>query len=219
MMFFENTRALGIVFWIVSAFLLLDGILLLTDSFDVQYLSDLVDATEEFDPHTFSLFTGIGSIVAAVISMVFSHKVMMGRIDGKLRVLAYYVAVAGLTTMAILISEGIGVYAGGGTYEDMENLSIYGIVYGLILILISLKVNRGKKGPLKMFLWCVLMVAFIAMAAGALSPSGDYSELARHTADLLISIFLIIFLLDDEVRRDMGFKVWRLEGLPEEEVQ
>ncbi len=219
MMFFENTRALGIVFWIVSAFLLLDGILLITDSFDVQYLSDMVDTTEEFDPHTFALITGIGSIVAALVSMVFSHKVMMGRIDGKLRVLAYYVAVAGLTTTVILVSEGIGVYVGGGSYEDMEALSVYGIVYGLILILISLKVNSGKKGPLKMFLWCRLMVAFIGMAAGAPSPAEDYSELARHTADLLTSIFLIIFLLDDEVRRDMGFRVWRLEGLPEEEVQ
>ncbi len=219
MMFFENTRALGIVFWIVSVFLLLDGILLITDSFDVQYLNDMVTVEGDFDMHIFSLVAGLGSLIAAFVSMAFSHKVMMGRIDGKLRVLAYYVAVSGFTTAITLVSDGVGIYAGGGTYEDFESFTVFGIVYGVLLILIALKVNHGKKGPLKMALWCILILAFLLMAANALTPADDYADLAKHTADLLISIFMLIFLLDDVVRYDMGFRVWRLEGLPREEIE
>ncbi len=214
MWFFGNTRALGIIFLLVALLLLFDGILMITESVDI---TDIIPPdTPMRDSTTFSAVAGVGIIIAALLYALYAHMVMVGKLTGKITVLSHYVAVVGITTMVIIVSEGIGIYAAGGSYEDMEALTVLGVLFAIILLLVAYKVGHGKRGYLKMFLWVVLVIAFILMAAESLTEATDYGQYAEHIAHLLLAIFMILFLIDDEVRRDMGFKVWRLEGIEEE---
>ncbi len=217
MWFFGNTRALGIIFLLVALLLLFNGVLMMTESVG---LTDIIPPdTPIRDSRAFCIVAGAGTIIAALLYALYAHMVMIGKLAGKLAVLSQYVAVVGITTMVIIVSEGIGIYAAGGTREDMESIAVLGILFAVILLLVAYKVGHGKRGYLKMFLWAVLVIAFVLMAAQALMEAADYGEYVDHIAHLLLAIFMLLFLIDDEVRRDMGFKVWRLEGIEEEEIE
>ncbi len=217
MWFFGNTRALGIIFLLVALLLLFDGIIMMTEAVD---LTDIIPPdTPMSDSTAFATVAGAGIIFAALLYIVYAHRVMIGKLTGKINVLSQYVAVVGITTMVIIVSEGIGIYAAGGSYEDMETIARLGFAFAIILLLVAYRIGSGKRGDVKRFRWAVLVIAFVLMALESLTEAADYGQYAEHIAHLLLAIFMILFLIDDEVRRDMGFKVWRLEGIEEEEIE
>jgi hypothetical protein len=201
MWFFENTRALGIVFLLVGFLMLVSGIIYIAATFvDL----DLIIPSGIQDPKKFWLVTGIGMTVAALIYILFAHRVMIGKITDKLDIVATYVMMVGITTCISSVAEGIAEYVGGGSSDLALAIIIVSLIIGLIVTVIGTKINNGKKGRLKKALRWILIIAFTLMLIGAFSPAYSLLDLLSQIEHLILAIFLLIIMFDVDVKIRMG---------------
>jgi hypothetical protein len=205
MWFFDNTRALGILFWIVAIIQLAVGILILVLPLVMP------DSFEEDVEYTFYLIVGLGQVVAALIYWWNADKVMKGKILGRINVLASYVAIVGVTSMIVYGCLGAAQVYVGVEVETSMMVVVGAIIVALIMLLVSFKIAKGKKGLLKKIIWVILVISFGVMLIRSVLPADDYLTLIVSIAYLIISVFMLILLFSAEVRAAMGFKVKFIE--------
>jgi hypothetical protein len=200
MMFFEDTRSIGLIFWIVAVLMAINAVMLLAGAF----LDDMVEIPDKVtDGRMFCLLTGAGSAASAIIYACNAHRTMAVR-RSRLEVVRSYVRVIGLCTLIGGICGGLALYL----YTDEPTLGFYvalvTIVISAIVLGIAGIIANGKKGPVKKVVWGILIVAFALMALEALTEADDYWEFAEHIAHMIIAVFMISFIADGDVRREMG---------------
>ncbi len=202
MMFFEDTRSIGLIFWMVAALLIVEAAIVLLGAFtdDIVLLPDYVT-----DEKMYCLVAGIGSVVVALLYAIKAHRTMSKK-NTQLELLRSYVMVVGLGTLLGDSFMGVAEYL--YTDHPEEGMIITGItiVLGIIIILMALAITNGKKGILKKVIWVILAVSFTVMAIEALLPAENYWEYIEHVSDLIIAIFMLLLVADVEVRIAMGAK-------------
>lgn len=202
MMFFEDTRSIGLIFWIVAALLIVEAAIVLLGAFtdDIVLVPDYVT-----DAKMYCLVAGIGSAVVALLYAIKAHRTMSKK-NTQLELLRSYVMVVGLGTLLGDSFMGVAEYL--YTDHPEEGMIITGItiVLGIIIILMALAITNGKKGLLKKVIWVILAVSFTLMAIEALLPAENYWEYVEHVSDLIIAIFMLLLVADVEVRIAMGAK-------------
>lgn len=202
MMFFQDTRSIGLVFWIVVVLLLINAAIVFLGFFfeDLVNLPDYV-----VEEKLYCLLIGAGSLISAIIYARNAHKVMSVKMT-RLQVLRSYVLTVGLCTVLGGVFGGLAVYLATSEPTSGIILTVATIVIGLFVILISIPIGNGKKGILKKAIWVILVIAFVLMALDALLPASTYWEFAENVAHLLIAVFMLAFILDGDVRKEMGVK-------------
>ena len=207
MLFFENEKVLGLVFWAVAAFFIFDSVLVMLIPFG---FIDMEIPIEVADVVLFCVIVGSGRHISALLYAWNAHRVMIGKVSGSVQILSQYVIIVGVTTLIIEVMDAIGEIVCIGSLADGLITMAIGIVFCVVLMLVSYKIGKGKKGPLKKFLWAVLVIAFIIMAVYNVLPVESYEDLIYCTSHLIIAIFMLLFLLDTGVREEMGFKPRRV---------
>lgn len=200
MIFFQDTRSLGLIFWIVAILLAANAVMLLAAAFG-DYAIEVPDSVK--DARMFCLLTGAGNAIAAIIYAGNAHKTMATR-RSRLEVIRSYIAVIGLCMLISGISGALAVYL----YTDEQSFALYIAIAIIVLSAIVLGISRivadGKKGPVKKVVWAVLVIAFVLMALDAIEEADNYWEFAEHIAHMIIAVFMISFIADGDVRREMG---------------
>ncbi len=202
MMFFHDTRSIGLVFWIVVVLLIINSVIVLLGTF----MDDMITVPDYVtDVQMYCLVIGVGNLISAAIYAVNAHRVM-SRKNTKLEVLRNYVMTVGLCTLVGAFTEGIAEYMFTEEREIGLMITGIGIVLGIIIILIALVIANGKKSFGKKVIWAILVIAFVLLLIDALLPADNYWEYAENIAHLLISFFMLAFILDSEVKTEMGAK-------------
>lgn len=204
MSFFDNTKTLGLVLLIVGILYVLGAILVIAAGF--VDLSSIVHPPEGVDPSaTFFIIAGIGALLAAIVYMKNAMAVRSGAISAKIDVLACYVQTVGL---AFLISGVFDAIAAGVAVGGAEGIigaiigAIFIIIIALIIMFIGRKINDGKQTTGDKIIWVILLLAFLIMLV--LNILGILADPIGGIAGILISLFMLGFLFDSDVKRQMG---------------
>jgi len=200
MIFFQDTRSIGMIFWIVAVVLAANAVMVLAAAFDFGSITIPDTVT---DRRMFCLLTGIGSAAAAMIYAWNAHRTMSVR-KSRLEVVRSYVMVIGLCTLIYGIFSGLAVFLYSDESVTGLAIALTTIILAAIVFAIAFVIGDGKKGPLKKVVWAILMIAFVLMALDAVMPAQDYWEFADHIAHLIIAVFMVSFIADADVRREMG---------------
>jgi len=199
MSFFDNTKSLGIIFEFVGILMILNAamvfIAVFTDWLGVQEL--LSEQKEAIS------VVGAGELIAAIVYIIFADRVMRGVAGDKLQVLSSYMLIVAVTTFIIVVSDSIGEYMMGLDVISLITLAI-GIVICMIIAVIALSVRNGKKGIRKKFIWAILVVVFVIMLILNLMPASNMMDFIDQIAHTLIAVFMLLFLMDAEVKIGMG---------------
>ena len=202
MMFYKDARSLGIVFWGVVIFLLFTAATLLSGAV-TEDLIEIPDAVT--DRQMYCLCMGAGTLIAALICAINAHFVMTKKLT-RLQMLRNFIIAVGV---AVLVEGVLNAFA-AYMYTDIESFiqytTIATIAVGALLLLIGLAIGNGKKGFIKKVIWFFLVVAFILMAIKGILPAENVWQFAEHIAYVLIAFFMLIFVIDEEVRIEMGAK-------------
>ncbi len=168
MSFFDEPKNAGLALMIVAAINLIGGIIAVVDG---------------------SILAGVGSIIAAVIYLLFGNKVRTGEISGKMPVLASFVKAVGI---AYLVTAVCG-------------LNIVGIIVAVIILFCAYKIGDGQTTTADKIIWILLLIAFIlGILGGILSllafPIGTITGICA----IILYVFMLKLLLDNEVKKQMG---------------
>lgn len=202
MAFFGNTKALGIMFEIVGVLLI---IFLLIDV--INGINLLHGSGPDFnDADTRALLiTKIGSILGAAIYVIYANQVMKGEVREKLDVVAGYVKVVGIaglvTIFAIILGSGI---LDNGDISAVAPQWVADVAVCVIITALGFKINNRKVGTRKRILWGILVIAFAVMIVLNLLPANTESEFVSHIVHLIIAVFMIMLLADNDVKIGMG---------------
>ena len=200
MMFFQDTRSVGLIFWIVVGLLLFNGAIAIVNVFSEGFVNLPEDVV---DTRTYCLLMGAGSFLCAAVYAMNAHRVMSKRLT-KAEVLRGYVMTVGLSVLLDGIFEGLATYL---CVEDPKIgmiIAVIATVVGLVIVLMSLTIASGRKGLLTKVVWFLLIVSFVLMAVDALIPVDTWWDFIDNVAHLLIAFFMIAFITDGEIRREMG---------------
>ena len=202
MMFFEDTRSIGLIFWIVAALLMINAAIVLLGAFtdDVVMIPDYVT-----DFRMYCLISGIGSVVVAILYAMKAHKTMSKK-KTRMEIRRSYILTVGLCTLLGDSFMGVAEYL--YTDHPVDGMITTGvtIAIGIIVILVAFVITNGKKGFLKKVIWAILVIAFVLRALEALLPAENYWEYTEHVAHLRIATFMLVLIADSDVRTEMGAK-------------
>ena len=200
MMFFQDTRAVGLVFWIVVILMLINAGMLLTEAFtkDMITVPDYVK-----DIRMYYLLIGIGSTLIGVVYAVIAHRIMSVRMT-RIQVLRTYVAAVGMCAVIGGAFEGLAEYLYSDRTEFGITILALSLILGAMVMAIAAVIGNGKKGFMKKVIWVILVVALLLMAVKSLIPSEEYWGIINNIAHLMIAFFMLVFIADSDVRKDMG---------------
>ncbi len=202
MMFFQDTRSIGLIFWIVAALFVIDAAFVFLGAF----YSEMVELPEYVtDAQGFCLVVGIGIAVTAVLYAMKAHHTMHKK-NTRMELLQSYVRTVGLCSLLGDSFVGLAVYL--FTNESLSGMwvTIATMILGVVLILVSSYIVNGRKGLLKKAIWVIIVVSFALMAIESLVPAENEWEFVDHVAHLVIAFFMLALLADRDIMTDMGVK-------------
>ena len=202
MMFFEDTRSIGLIFWIAAALLILNAAIVILGAFtdDIVIIPDYVT-----DEKMYCLVAGIGSAIIAFLYALKAHRTM-SRKNTRIEILRSYIMTVGLGTLLGGFFTGLAEFLYTDHPAGGMIVTAISIIIGAIIILVAFSVTNGKKGFMKKFIWFILVIAFALMALNGIEPAEDYWEYAENISHLIIAVFMLALISDNDVRKEMGAK-------------
>ena len=210
--FFENKKILGFVLWIVAIVALAGGIMSIVAGIQGD-TNSLIDE-DVTNTTLFGVLIGIGQIIMAFIYLAFSGAIYKGIVSNKTDILAGLIRLVGLATVIESIFELIArLTASDGDIGAAIVGAIISIVLGLLIMWIGGRVNDGKQDLGDKIIWVVLLVIMVILTVllflGLIGVALEFDLglaviLLMIVAELIIYLFVIAFLLDKGVRKDMG---------------
>ena len=200
MMFFQDTRSIGIVFWIVVFLLLFNATILICGA-----LSEAWVVTPEYviDERRFGLIIGLSSVISAVFYGYNANRMMCKKWP-RIEVLRSYVLTVGFCTLIEGLGDSIALYLYADEPEIAAIEAILTVIIAAIIMLVSKVIASGRKGIIKKIIWVILVIAFVLMVVESLTPALNYWEYAINIAHMLIGFFMLSLILDRDVRTEMG---------------
>lgn len=199
MSFFDDTKNCGMALWIVGILMIISALVTIVMAF--------VDDDMNNDMAAWVLI-GIGNLLCAFIFFGYGKKVRSGAISDKFGVVTEFVLVVAMTS----ILAGIFKIIGGavGSFDGYLVSGVVAIIIGIILYFIYTKITNSSVGTFEKIIWIVLLILFVIGIIGCLlnliSGSGIVMviNLLVGILNLIIYIFMIVFLLDADVKKKFG---------------
>lgn len=194
MSFFDNPRNAGLALMIVSIIDIIGGIALII----------LGAIGYEGYNTVHSIILGVGEIICGALMFMYGQKVRGGAISAKIEILAQFVRVIGVITIiggifAAIANIAIGVDLGASIVG-----AIVAIILGLIIMFIGSKINDGKQTIGDKIIWIILLIAFVIMILIAIVEIISIIGIINGICDLIVYIFMLILLVDPEVKKEMN---------------
>lgn len=195
----------GKAFTIVGVLTFIGGILTIVAPFlHLEGLDDYEDV--------YFYILAVGELTSGALYFVYGRKVTGGQIVKMVDVLSYFSRVIGVaaivsgvcsTAAAMYPSLDIGTFFAG---------AISSIVVGLILIILSTRVNDGRKEFIDKVIWTILLIAFMVLFLVSLMEVIGVDNVIAGAIGVLTYVFMIIILFDPEVEVAMGIREELIEG-------
>jgi hypothetical protein len=173
----------------------------------VDGLIDITLGDEPLDGNDKTLYcaiAGVGSLIGAIIYLMFGMKVRSGAISAKIDVLATYVRTVGIVMLIGGIFSAAAAAAAGVSLGIALGGAVVTIIISLIIIFIAGKINDGKQSTGDKIIWVLLVIAFIIMLILSILECITIIGIIDGICGVLISLFMLGFLFDGEVKSQMG---------------
>ena len=188
----DNTKIAGWAFFIIGILMIVSAIVQIWNG---------AGQTDSISNNIGYVIAGIGALIAAIVYFLFGNKVRSGAISKKIDVLGNYVKVVGVTTAIIYLFAAIG----GILNEESFWICILWVILGIIIVFIGGKINDGRATNFDKILWIILLVVFVVLFIGSLlSIGGGWVDIVKSICYAIVYLFMILFLIDGDVRKDMG---------------
>lgn len=190
MSFFTEPKNAGIALMIVAVLNLIAGIVGVYDG-----------ATNGFN--TGAVVAAVGAIICALVFFGFGSKVANNMLS-KIGIVAEYVRVIGVTT----IIGGVfflGYLANDVSSMDTIATAIVTIIIGLIIMWVASKIGDGKAETIDKIIWIILVVVNVILILTSIVNLLDFFVgTLIAICDIVIYVFMLLLLLDGEVKSKMG---------------
>lgn len=192
MSFIDNEKIVGWAFFIIGILMIISAIVQIYDATTMD--GGLGD-------HLGYLVAAIGAVLAAIIYFKFGNSVRTGSLSGKLKILGNYVRVVGVTSIVIGIFGAIGGIMSDISFWD----NVLEIILGLIVVWASGQLLDGKKTLADKVLWILLLVIFVILfIAQLIDMGGDALDIVVAVCNVIVYLFMILYLVDEDVRKKLG---------------
>lgn len=197
MSFFDKPENAGMALVIVALLNLVSAVLGLYDGVSGDF-------------NTGAVCVAIGAIICAIVYFKFGQELRTNA-PSKIDTLATYVKTVGIVTIIG------GIFALG--YLANKDTAVAGsgiitIILGLIIMWCASKINDGKVTVADRVLWIILTVIMVLLVivslvslVGAFGLDGIVNVvfgILTAFCDLIIFLFMLLLLLDEEVKKKMG---------------
>lgn len=146
----------------------------------------------------------VGSVICALLYFVYGNKVRTGVISDKPQILAEYVKIVGIVTIIGAVFSAISAYMLVGSLGASLTGLLIGIIFGIIILVMSMKINDGKQTTGDKLIWIILLIAFVILLIWALFEIITIVGIINGICDLIIYSFMILLLVDEDVKSAMG---------------
>ena len=146
----------------------------------------------------------VGELITSGLYFMYGQKVRNGQIDKKIDILATFVKIVGITMIIGGLFAAAAVIAIGADIGAALIGMIVPIIIGLIIIFIASKINDGKQTIGDKLIWIILLVAFVISLLVAILEIISIVGILYGICDLIIYSFMILLLIDEEVKSEMG---------------
>ncbi len=210
--FFENRKALGIALWVVAIITMAGGIASIISGITEDYGSLIPEGVDQ-NLNMYCIIGGIGDIIGGVIYLIFSAGLRRGMVSIKIDILAGLVRILGLVTIISGVFDAAAYIVGTGEFGTGIVDAILSILIGALIVWIGGRINDDKQDVGDVVIWVVMLVLVILLIiVSFLAFIGLTFELnfglvvviLNLLANLVIDLFVLAFLLDGEVRDEMG---------------
>ncbi len=210
--FFENRKALGIALLIVAIITIASGISSIISGITEEYGSLIPEGVDQ-NLSMYCVIGGIGSIIGGFIYLIFSAGLRRGMVSIKIDILAGLVRILGLVTIVSGIFDAAAYIVGTGEFGTGIIDAIVSIIIGALIIWIAGRINDDKQDVGDVVIWVVMLVLVILLiivsflALIGLTFEFDFGlvvVILGLLSELIIDLFVLAFLLDREVRNEMG---------------
>ena len=189
MSFLDNPKNAGTVLWIIGILNIVLGLVSIVFGVLKIENTDLVNG----------VVSGIGGIIVGILYFGFGKSIRSGEISEKWDILTRFVLV---TAMATAIG---GIFSYTGDFGSYIGNLVISLIVALIVFWIYKRMTDGKTDTLDKILWVLLLVVFILAAIGDILiliafPIGTIMGIAG----LIVDLFMILALLDNDVKAKMG---------------
>lgn len=188
MSFLDNSKNAGTALWIIGIVQMLLGI--------IGLVAGVLD--DETDTLT-AIIGGIGTIVVGFLYFGFGKKIRSGEVSSKWDIVCQFV----MLTATVLFVSGLFGYSGdfGGWIVSI----VVGLIFAFIVYWVYKRMTDGKADTLDKILWILLVVIMVLSLLGNLLtivafPIGTIEGICG----VIISLFLLVALFDDDVKKKMG---------------
>ncbi len=188
MSFLDNSKNAGTALWIIGIVEMLLGLVLL--------VTGVID--DETDSVT-AIVTGIGSIIVGFLYFGFGKKIRSGEVSSKWDIVCQFVM---LTSTVIFVH---GLFGYSGDISEWIASIVIGLIFAFIVYWVYKHMTDGKVDTLDKILWIVLVVIMVIsllvnLASILTFPIGTIEGICG----VIISLFLLVALFDDDVKKKMG---------------
>ncbi len=210
--FFENRKALGIALWIIAILTIAGGIASIISGITEDYGS-LIPEDVDQNLNMYCIIGGIGEIIGGIIYLIFSAGLRRGMVSIKIDILAGLVRILGLVTIISGVFDAAAYIVGTGEFGAGIVDAIVSILVGALIIWIAGRINDDKQDVGDVVIWVVMLILVVLLivisflALIGLSFEFDFGlvvVILNLLANLVVDLFVLAFLLDREVRSEMG---------------
>jgi hypothetical protein len=146
----------------------------------------------------------VGELITSGLYFMYGQKVRNGQIDRKIDILATFVKIVGITMIIGGLFAAAAVIAIGADIGAALIGMIVPIILGLIVIFIASKINDGKQTIGDKLIWIILLVVFVLSILVAIVEIISIVGILYGICDLIIYSFMVLLLIDEEVKSEMG---------------
>ena len=213
MSFFENKRILGFVLWLVAIITIAQGVACIIAGAMGNSNSFI---PEDMDNKVFyGALTGIGSILVGFLYLGFSALISRRILKEKIDIIAGLVRMLGVTTILGGLFDAAASIIGTGDVGAGFVAAVISALIGLVIIFIASRINDRKVDVFDKIIWIVLVVliaivtvlVFIGLIGMTLSVDlGLVIIIIGVVAEIIINLFVLVYLFDADVMRKMGMK-------------
>lgn len=202
MAFFNNQAHAGLALLIFAVLSIVAAVITLVFGFmeiefeDTKY--KMIDAVP-----------AIGTLLAGFLYLGFAKRVRGGSAGG---MLADKCGVSGgaFTDKFDIIVEFVHVFAFANIIEGIFYLpkdiptGIVGIIIGLIILFVYMKITDGKETLFDKIIWVILIILFLFTIIEGLALLIGIITIPLAIAEIVIGVFMFMALLDGDVKKKFG---------------
>ncbi|MCQ2070546.1 MAG: hypothetical protein MJZ68_05410 [archaeon] len=191
MSFLDNPTNAGTAFLVIGIVTMILGL--------VSVVLGVID-----DAHTLTeSIIGVGSIIGGFLYFAFGKNIREGNPSDKWGILTTFVKIVGIVAIIAGVFSMIAIIDSG---MDAIAAGVISIIVGLIILFVYSKMVDGQATTFDKIIWILLLVIFVFGLIGGITEIISFNILSILTGlcDVIIYLFMIVAILDDDVKKKMG---------------